>query len=609
MFQKVKSLFKKKHKYTTVFAATNLKVYNPDEQDKFIARASYENVKKYLPDIDFEKNYDLLGVSFGGYISSRANLNGQIVSGRCAKNLAPLFVHKFIDIDHSRATRVRGVITNYAFADVITEAPLTDEEVEDRISREAPFLVCFGGVIWRLVDEDFALALEKRNDPFSDYTPIRASWECIFSEFTIAEGSKNLSEARIISDPKEIEDIHQCLTHFSGNGINPKNSKEIYLLLGDDSLSLGMGLVLNPAQPLLQSVYVNSPQAQASDDEEESMATIIPNKEDKSAKTDETTFSPTDSPIAETAFKVTCAGCNTSFDYNGVAEINMGNAKCPHCGVTVDQTGKVYNNESDETKFGPTNFPIVEMAFQDTPKELAASVNEKNDEEQKKLEKNLEVGVIQEHLALSAQETNINITSMKLTEITQLTDESLTKGEVTASAITTFFSEKLKEAGEQFAAEKLEKESALAKTLEEKTALTSEVETLKVAALAVQAELDKVKADVIASEKAETFNTRLLALAEDFELDDSQKEVVAEEIKDLDAPAFDKYLTKLSAFAKKKVARVVEKVEEDKEKKGKEVMASLQVDKDQVIPPNASSPLETVQAKWAKVFTNVEIKK
>jgi hypothetical protein len=198
---------------------------------------------------------------------------------------------------------------------------------------------------------------------------------------------------------------------------------------------------------------------------------------------------------------------------------------------------------------------------------------------------------------------------MKLTEITQLTDESLTKGEVTASAITTFFSEKLKEAGEQFAAEKLEKESALAKTLEEKTALTSEVETLKVAALAVQAELDKVKADVIASEKAETFNTRLLALAEDFELDDSQKEVVAEEIKDLDAPAFDKYLTKLSAFAKKKVARVVEKVEEDKEKKGKEVMASLQVDKDQVIPPNASSPLETVQAKWAKVFTNVEIKK
>lgn len=38
---------------------------------------------------------------------------------------------------------------------------------------------------------------------------------------------------------------------------------------------------------------------------------------------------------------VKCRGCNKGVDYDRQPEVAMGAIKCPHCGVTIDQTGKV----------------------------------------------------------------------------------------------------------------------------------------------------------------------------------------------------------------------------------------------------------------------------
>lgn len=533
MFNKVKLSSENKHKYTTVFATTNFKVYDPSEEDVFVAKASYDNVKNFLPNIDFNKNYDLLGISFGGYITSRANLNGQVISGRAGKEIAPLFINKFIDAEHFRKN-IKGVITNYGFADIVTEMPLSDEEVESRIAKEEPYLVCFGGVIWRLVDQEFAQELERRNDPFSEYTPIRASWEAAFTEFEIAEGSKNLSEARIIDNPKEIEEVYECLAHFGGSGISRKTNKEIYLCLGNNTLSLGMGLTLKPAQNSLQPVFVNTT---IEDDEEE-------------VKT------------------------------------------------TVDASQK----QSDATIFEPLNNDLVDNAFEAVTYasdllSIAASESEKNKENEKFLENSEKEGVIASTASNSQEKTNRKITSMKLTDIEQITDEALTKGEVTASALRDLLTSTIEKGGKDYADKLKEKEDALA-------GFSSKTQELETQLSTVKAELETLQNEAIAREKAEVFNTRLEGLATDYDFDEEEKQVVAERIKDLDQEGFEKYLKELAVFAKakKKVPAVEKNKVENKEEKAKEVMASLQVDPNQTIPPNLSAPHETQKDKWVKAF-------
>lgn len=43
---------------------------------------------------------------------------------------------------------------------------------------------------------------------------------------------------------------------------------------------------------------------------------------------------------------VTCGGCSHRFDYDGVKGFESGKSKCPECGKTVDESGRVINLES-----------------------------------------------------------------------------------------------------------------------------------------------------------------------------------------------------------------------------------------------------------------------
>lgn len=661
MFDKVRYLFKKKYKYTTVFAATNFRIYDPLSEDKFIAQASQENLKNYLPDIDFEKNYDLLGISFGGYLTSKTNLNGQVITGRAGKNLAPTMVNKFIDIEHKRKD-IRGVITNYAYADPITEAQLTDEEVEARISTETPYLVCFGGIIWRMADQDFAEELEMRNAPFSDLTPIKSSWECGFSEFQIAEGSKNLAEARVINDEKEIQDTYECLAHFGGPG--KKNGKDVYLLLNGEVLGLAMGLTLRPAQPALGPVLVMSSTPKELQEKEENDESVINATQDNTMKVKaEDELERDEDEIKEKEKKAEKGKKDYSdkqrehFEENKVEieeeeddddEVEGRKKKK----VAVNEEGK-----SDETKWGPTKSPIVDTAFSkltDIESRLkttikAFSKNNLNDAQikarfdvlktidlkevfswdennfesnycsvvanlSKKSKESVNKKEKSEKDCVIAKTTNKK-TSMKLTDIKELTDEKLVAGEITAGVIADFLGTKIDDLSAEWAKKEKEKADALALATEQAGTIKAELDR-------VSAELETLRNEAVAREKAEVFNTRIAALAEDFEFSDEQREIVASEIKDLDSESFDKYLKKLELFAKKKMKqgekdREDEKLgdevknlkkEEKKDAKASEVFASLQVDADQVVPPNVAAPLESLKERWAAGFANGGVK-
>ncbi len=521
----------KKHKYTTIFAAKNFKVYNPTEEDKFLAKANFDNLKNFLPKIDFERNYDLLGISFGGFISSYSNLNGQIIAGQAAKDIAPLFVSKFVDFEHSR-DRILGFITNYGFADVATEEPLSEEEVDRRIAIEEPFLICFGGVIWKTVDSEFAEILETRNDITNDLIPIKCSWECAFDLFNIVEGSKNLSEATIITDETEIEEIFGNLAHFGGSGKNPKTGKDIYLNILGSALPLGFGLTRNPAQQLLQPALVIS----------DIDNTKLQNEQE------------------------------SIFDESLIVAKEKNNEKIEE------------NNELLENNSSPQNNDSVN----------ASTLN------------------------ISSSETKRKQTYMKLTKIDQLTDSALTTGEVTASLITEFFTAEIDKAGKEFAAKKVEAETALANETAAKEAAVAELAELKAKAEKAETELAEIKAQVDAREKAETFQTRLAGIANEYNLDDEENQVIAEQIKDLDQAGFDKWIKSFAVLAKmkSKTFKPNDKKDNDeddkataaeKEAKAKLALAALQQDNSQVIPPNTGGQVETLAGRWAKAFSKDSI--
>ncbi len=633
MFNKIKKLLKKEPKYKTIFEASAVKIYDPSEQDIYEAKASYENLKAFLPqDVNFEKSYDVLGISFSAYVSSRANKNGQMISGKSAKELAASFLRRPINKDHNRKDTI-GVITNYGFSEFGTERPLSETEVDELIAKEEPFNVNLGGLLWKVCDPDYIEDLVAVNNSDFSSRKFASSWEVSFDSFEIAEGSKNLSEARIINSNEEIEEIYESLAHFNGNGVNPKTNLPIYLLIGGDPdslLGLGVGITKSPAAevgPLYTSANLDKMQIMAEDNHPEDCECedCLEDREEKNDEHDsddddsETHYKGKDNPLIDNAFaKVTCGGCNNAFNYTLVKEISMGMVECPNCKKHIDQSGKVYNDQNDETKFGPTHSNIVETAFNQNLELVALDTNSnKLDKNNNKIHENIELNknnsssreneCVDIITASTFQaDSNKNKTYMKLTDIKQITDESLTKGEVTAGVIAEFLTTELDRLGKEWSEkQKLEKEALAnaensASTLAEKLA-------------EVEAELRRLNDEAVAREKAEIFNTRLEGLATDYDFDDEEKTIVAERIKDLDSEGFEKYVKELAVFAKSKMKKQGEKDKEDeklgdevsdlkkKEAKAAEAFASLKHDGDS-IPNTGSEGQDDLKARWAKSF-------
>lgn len=228
----------------TIFASDPVRVFSPSSEDVNLAKAGIDSLKPFLDkSIDLEKNYDLIGVAFNAFVVNRVNKNDQVISTEVALSAVENFKFKPMNIEHKRKNVV-GLITNYGFSEFGTDKPLTLEEVKDK---KDPFNVVLSGFVWRVVDDLFANKLEESSDPSSeDYLAISTSWEMGFKDFSIAKGSKNLSEAVVISEPSEVEKLKNSLFHFGGKGSDEEGQK-IYLNLTGEVLPLGIGFTERPA--------------------------------------------------------------------------------------------------------------------------------------------------------------------------------------------------------------------------------------------------------------------------------------------------------------------------------------------------------------------------
>jgi hypothetical protein len=235
----------KDSKYTSAFSST-LKPLIAEEKDKYLAMATLMNLADFVPDIDIEKDVDLLPVAFNAFVANRVNKNGDVIDTDTAVAVHKNFINKPINVEHNRE-RVVGVILTAGFSAFGTDRPLTEEQVKEG---SEPFNVTLGGVIWKVTNSGLAELIEEAADPTSSsYRKISASWELGFSDYNLVvlpEGEKNIENGQFITDATKIEEMEEHLKSFGGTG-KLDNGKYIYRQVVAGVVPLGIGLTESPA--------------------------------------------------------------------------------------------------------------------------------------------------------------------------------------------------------------------------------------------------------------------------------------------------------------------------------------------------------------------------
>tara|TARA_R100000008_G_scaffold69093_1_gene46415 strand:+ start:12593 stop:14086 length:1494 start_codon:yes stop_codon:yes gene_type:complete len=164
------------------------------------------------------------------------------------------------------------------------------------------------------------------------------------------------------------------------------------------------------------------------------------------------------------------------------------------------------------------------------------------------------------------QEKNVIIqneekTIMKIESIKDITNDSLK--ELSASAVSDFIQSELKEASERFSAEKQKVEANLKEAQEKIESITVDYDKVKAELETVADKLGTLESEKAEKEAEELFNQRMASLDERFALEDNDRQVLAEQIKDLDTEGWESFSTKIDVLLRDKSREVLAKKEEE----------------------------------------------
>ena len=230
------------YKYTTKFEA---KISPCDiGEESFISLASLDNLESLVPKgVNFKDNIDLMGVAFNAAVVNVFNRNGDGIDSATAAKFTKNFIHKPTNIEHDKE-KIVGHIATAGFSDFKTSQIIAEEEVK---KLKEPFNIALGAIVYKSANKGFAMALQRSVDPEDSYhNKISASWEVGFTDYNLAVGSENLSDARIVSDKEEIDELKGHLKAYGGNGKTSKG-ESIYRLITGRIYPLGIGFTVNPA--------------------------------------------------------------------------------------------------------------------------------------------------------------------------------------------------------------------------------------------------------------------------------------------------------------------------------------------------------------------------
>jgi len=230
------------YKYTTTFEA----YIHPCKinDSSFISKASLDNLESLIPQgIDYKQNIDLIGVSFNAAVVNMFNKNGDGMDTETALAFTKNFLHKPTNIEHNKQ-KIVGHIASAGFSDYSTNEILDAESLRGETK---PFNIALGAVVYRSANKDFVNLIERSANPDDAYYQrISTSWEVGFTDYDLAVGSTNLDDAKIISDPKQIEELKSCLKVYGGTG-KTKDGSDIFRLIKGKIYPLGIGFTASPA--------------------------------------------------------------------------------------------------------------------------------------------------------------------------------------------------------------------------------------------------------------------------------------------------------------------------------------------------------------------------
>lgn len=149
---------------------------------------------------------------------------------------------------------------------------------------------------------------------------------------------------------------------------------------------------------------------------------------------------------------------------------------------------------------------------------------------------------------------------MKIESLKDITEESVKT--LTASSVSDFIHEEVKEASEKFVQERDAAQTALKETEDKHEALSAENEQNKEQIEKLNSELKTLMSEIEAQKNEALFNDRMTSFDEEYELSEKDREVIASDIKDLDEEAFTAYNDKMSVLLdEKKKSVIAEKAE------------------------------------------------
>lgn len=231
-------------KYTSSFSSKIAPLSNPSGIDEIIASESLRPLRGIAPpDIDLEKNIDLIGLVFNAAVANRFNKNDDGIDTETALSIKDYFVHKPANIEHQKS-RVVGHIVSAALSKYGTSELL---DVAEAALSTDPFNISLCAVIYKTINPEFAELVQRSVDPDDEYyQKVSASWEIGFNSYKLALGSRILKEAEIISDEAHVGELKKYLKAYGGDG-KTEDGVPIYRLISGEIFPLGIGFTSNPA--------------------------------------------------------------------------------------------------------------------------------------------------------------------------------------------------------------------------------------------------------------------------------------------------------------------------------------------------------------------------
>lgn len=431
----------------------------PLEKLDVTEEAVASTAKDLIPSsIDFEKNIDILPITFPLAVVNQFNANDDGIDTEAAMAMVKTFVNKPLNIEHKKDIIV-GHIVNASFSDKLEE--FEEHDLEHFAGRTDHFYINASAVIYRAVYPELAEAIVESNDPTSPvYMAYSTSWEVGFEGFRAAVGTGSVADCEIYE--KGTAEVHALKPHmraYEGSGI--KNGKRVRRLLHKDTIGLGAALTMNPAASV-KGVYILSEMFEDEYKNDESDAEISQSKE---------TFVNADN---STSFKM------TEEQYNTLLEVAKASNGSEDIVGKIKETLDAQNNWQSKTEKAQTELAEAKTELE-TIKDQFQTARE-------------ELDGLKEEAKAKADAERFNLRVKAITDVYELSEaqEKIVVEDVKA----------LDESEEAFAAYQ-EKASILFTTKEEAEASKKEEEAKQEEAKASEETKEEEKEEASASEEKE----------------------------------------------------------------------------------------------------------